>query len=405
MSALQRTPSQSPRLALAFMLGLVAFATAFLPGTADARDRRAVVQSVDGPGLLTVRDGKRTLKLRLAKLDSPRPATATTPAECGADGATSALRILTKKYPRFTYELLRSRGADPSRPNDVRPVRDLDGRLVAEAETAPRRGGYTIDLAARIIYAGWARWGLPVESVGVLYRGTLEAQSSVATGYDDVDVGAALRQRGLWKLCGGRIHLPGGTPPPALAPVPWQIDPNGVLQRIGTAAVYASDAIPAGGRAITLADILPSLPDAEVTTDAEGSCMVWAPASGVQLLALDLSSVEEIPSKVDCPATTLFAAWSVLPSTPVINAAGAAAGSTTTGYGAGGSGGLIADFQAQFRRARLSQSGDRVLFFGEPTGSDDNGNVRPIGLVQGELAEYDEHVWRLQGLFFQRAWD
>lgn len=395
MSAVPRSRLGPGRFVLRILSPLVAATAVLAPGSAAAAaaastspaasaaahrpsSHTATIVSVDGPGLLTVRDGARSLKLRLTRIDSPFAASATAPAECGADGATAALRFITAKYRRVEYEVIRARGADPAKPKAVRPVRDLDGRLLAEA--APAKRGGSLGLADRLVAGGWARWGAHTDGTSSPIRGSMDALAAITTeDEDDIDLGALASKRGVWAVCGGRFHLPGGAPVAPPAPVAWNLDADGVLKQLGSAAVPAVDALPKGAPPITLGTLLASFPDAELITEGGGSCTAWAPTSGVLLAGLSADAFGSGAKRVDCLSMVAVVAVSLLPETPILR------GAIATGI----TGDPVGTFRPYFPRSHLDDEADPSasigFLFGTPRRTDDDGIKYPLGIVYGSL--------------------
>lgn len=182
-----------------------------------AQDGSAVVKSVDGPTLMTLKSGKRTLRVRLDGVDAPSPG------ECGATETTAALKGFVRRAPRKVhYSLYRFDTGGYER--------DDDGRLVAvvDYDTRDHR-----DFGNDLVAAEWARQGY---AIGL---DTPPAPSSTPTSVGTPRMGE--RQpppppralQGIWSTCGGRVHAPLGTTIEPAVPAPWSITDRGITTAIG----------------------------------------------------------------------------------------------------------------------------------------------------------------------------
>ncbi|MBO9534201.1 MAG: hypothetical protein J7513_14615 [Solirubrobacteraceae bacterium] len=251
-------------------IGLAALAcglTMAIPGAAEAAPLRAygkaTVQSVDGPGQLTIRAGKRTLAVRLYFIDLPRPG------ECGAAEATRALRgFVRRAHGTLRYELVQTYDGDP------RPfARDADGRYpVAITYRSDLR-----ELGADLIAADWARPGMPPAELAALRRTDADVSGEDLPGRRG-DEEAPRARRGVWALCGGRLHLPLGQPVPATAPAPWSVDEHGITSAVGPITLSPTLAPES---TLTL-DHLAAAAPVELTRFALG-CRAWAPALQIRV--------------------------------------------------------------------------------------------------------------------------
>lgn len=217
--------TRQPTGALAATALTVLAAGAAVPAAATAAPRvagSARVVSVDGPGRLTIENRKREkIAIRLFGIDTPQAG------ECGADGATAALRAITAgKLRGLHYSLNRSSGKQLER--------DADGRYVGTVSYERGRGydAYAYGIGARLVDFGWARAGIPA----TLDSPTPANLERVADAYEigsAPKVDQAGRPLGVWSACGGRLHQSGGAPAPATAAVPWSTDTFGVTRSIG----------------------------------------------------------------------------------------------------------------------------------------------------------------------------
>lgn len=369
-------------VSLASVPSLVSSAAA-APYRSDPHDAKVV--SVDGPGLLTVKQGRRTLALRLLGIDSPRAASPTSGARavCGAAQATDALaRMVAGRgvYLVRTYAV----GADPRRPKSRQAVRDASGRLVANVAVLGkrRRGSAVLTLSGRLVRGGWARLGMPTSGTDSPIRGGLDALFQAAALAEEwpqsgPDGDGSLTNQGLWRLCGGRFHLPGGAPVPAFDPAPWAIDPDGVLNAIGGLPLR-----PAPQQPMPLAKVLEAFPGGELVTSGYG-CMLWLPERGLSVFAFNLDALineDRPPTTLDCE------------SYPVVSAQTAGAGGVPTVAG-GLTGGPASAFTAAYPQAKagreFTDTSDRteVMFLGPPSVLDAQADStsRPRGLVVGDL--------------------
>lgn len=180
------------------------------------------ILSVDGPAHITVREAGKTVKLRLAGIDSPRAAEGTTAAECGAAEATAALRVYVKRAAKKQLSI----NYLPS--GNSKPVRGADGRVLAAVDYRSRKTSGS--LGDDLVLGGWARLGVPQTATD---PEKVMADTISDLSNDDAEFGVALRRRGVWAKCGGFMHLPAGQPAPAYNPAIWSIDANGITRSLG----------------------------------------------------------------------------------------------------------------------------------------------------------------------------
>ncbi len=236
----------------------VVVATGVSAGAAIAKplagSGKAVVESVDGPTLLTVKVGRREVPVRLAMVDAPATG------ECGASEAKAALVRYVRRAPRrLSYSLLRTmrRGF----------ARDQDGRLLAVLRYGRARSDR--DLAWDLIDAEWARWGDPVS-----FDASAD-QTFLVAGLSPLPL---LRStgRGVWLRCGGRLHLPAGEPAPSVGPGVWNVNDQGVTTSIGSVALT--------DKGLTFGELAAVTPVELVVMPAWAGCTAYLPT--LQALAL-----------------------------------------------------------------------------------------------------------------------
>lgn len=311
--------------------------------------RSAVIESIDGPGLLSVRDGRRVLKVRLPGIDSPLAG------ECGADAATAALGAMAAPGRRVSYRVARSRGADPRRPRAVRPVRDLGGRLIADVHPERRP---SLRFGPRLISAGWAKPGWRTDGDDHPLRGGWAAAQATAD-LGDLDAFmayAADAGAGLWGLCSGRFHLPTtiGADLPALpAPAAWTIARDGGLRAIGDLDLTEGAPLLAPGAAGAMRT---RLPGAELTTDGR-VCLMVSPTLGVTFT----TAGDAYDPHTDCDRTTVVFVTTFRLGAPTSR--GPAIGDT------------VAAFMAAYPNSVTAGSGDVVSSMSLGTGSGKHGGV------------------------------
>lgn len=220
---------------------------------------RATVTSIDGPGRMTIRARSRRIPVRLFFVDVPQSG------ECGAPQSTAALRRSVARAPRnLDYELAEL--------GSGQLARDADGRYLA---TLSYRHGIR-NFASDLINADWGRAGEPAtldEPAGDLRR--LEVAPDWATR---ALIDTPRARRGIWALCGGRLHLPAGAAIPTSAAAVWAVDARGITTAVGSLPLPAT-LTPEG--ALTLRDVA-SAWNAEVTR-WPGGCRVWFPQLQVRV--------------------------------------------------------------------------------------------------------------------------
>lgn len=223
----------------------------------------ARVVSVDGPDLLTIKIGRRTLPARLFAVDAPQPG------ECGSAETTAALRGFVRRAPqRYSYVLLDL--------FDGRFGRDANGRWLVTMNYEVRRRDR--ELGADLVRADWARRGEPATLVsGTAAEGDLPYQGS--------EQDLPRPRRGLWAICGGRTHLPLAAAVPPTTAAPWDIDASGITRAIGPLA-FSPALTPAA--TLTIRQFSERVP--VDLTWREGGCEAYAPS--LQIYARAWSSAE-----------------------------------------------------------------------------------------------------------------
>ncbi len=209
---------------LAALLAILAGLAWPMPASAKPlrQDGTAAVKSVDGPALLTIAVGNRTLPVHLYGADTPNPG------ECGAAQARAALEGFVRRAPkRLTYNLRAAQGR--------KLTRDSAGRLWVNLGYRVR--GRHRTLSNDLARAGWARAGVPT----TLDAPTPEQDSFSSAAVEPEGVGDASSSRppttGVAATCGGRFHLPLGEPVVPSAPAVWTISERGVTTAIGAIAL------------------------------------------------------------------------------------------------------------------------------------------------------------------------
>ncbi len=389
-------------LVLALVTASVSAAAPYPSKPSDAK-----VMRVDGPGLLTLKRGGRTFAVRLIAIDAPRAASAEAPAECGATEAADALSRMTRGR-RVAVEVARAPGDEsesvPAPSSGGPVVRDLSGRLMVSLVVLGkrRRGGSNLTLSSRLVRSGWARYGLPTNGTDLPVRGDLSALSAVSIveePWSEAKQGAgpdddgSLTNRGLWKLCGGRFHLPSGVPPPAFTPAPWAVSANGILSAIGDHPIT-----PSIGDETSLGAFMTAFPAGELVTYAFG-CALWLPERGFTVTAFNFAILSDRPPKtMDCRAMSVVSVSTTGRGVPAL--AGAAHGAST--------GDPVDAFKRVFPQASIesedsnSSTSEDVLFLGPSAVLDAkaDSSSRPIGVVIGALDARRRAVMRLNANIF-----
>jgi endonuclease YncB( thermonuclease family) len=254
-------------IALSATIGLLAAAPAHaraaLPESGDGR-----VISVDGPGRVTLKTAGKRVRMRIGGLDMPEPARTGAAPECGAGEATAALKAMVAGK-RLRYDLVPS-----SRKGGPRFAVDPDRRSLVSLAMQPTATN-SKSVAAALVRKGWARYGVPVgltqqNSTAAETPTTYEEYAAAATNSSIIRGAPA----GIWTICGGRIHLPGGQPVPPTQPTPWSVDADGILHSIGGIEL-SPDLSP--GAVLTPAKLQALVGGVEVTLVEEG-CAVYVPA-------------------------------------------------------------------------------------------------------------------------------
>ncbi len=218
---LRRWKISTATLALAASLALPGGAEAAWPPSWS----KATVKSVDGPGILTLDHKGRDLPIRLFFIDTPRTG------ECGAAQATSALNGFVRRAPRQV------RFAIAHRLEPRAQAQDADGRYLAMVTYTVR--GKPRGFGSDLLRAEWARAGEPATVDGARV-GTADLTDG-EHGHDEPVLPAEPRaRRGVWALCGGRLHLPIGETPGASAPAAWSVSEQGIASAVGPLALSPS---------------------------------------------------------------------------------------------------------------------------------------------------------------------
>ncbi len=264
---------------------------------APRRAGAATLVSVDGPARLTVKTKSGKLRIRLFSIDTPQVG------ECGAPESIAALKKLAKRGKgRFRYELLDGGTRDFER--------DAEGRYLAFL-APPGQDGFFSGLGQDLVDTEWARNG---DALALTQPPITHGDLTV--GGAGAGFGSSRTPRGVWALCGGRMHLPASQPVPSHAPATWAITADGVTESIGPLALSPTLSPSTN---LTVAQVA-ALAPVELYDVGGSQCRASVPS-----LQLVLSAAT--PGKQPCGSAEVFA---VVTSGP-----GAAA--TTQGVGVGSS--------------------------------------------------------------------